>query len=207
MNFEDWREIWRNGSANAAPDATAVLHIAHEVRGKARHFERMVAWRDAREILGALLVAAVFAVVAWLNLSAGRPSWTCWIAAALPLGVAVFLLVDRTRARRHSRPRGETVSVELERAIEQARHQFWLLTNVQWWYFLPLGASVATIALHVLLYSSESWAVRVAVASLMGAVTVGLYVALWRLNQRVAHGELRAWIDELEDRRQQLAAQ
>ncbi len=206
MSFEKWQEAWREGSASGANggEGAALRRMAHEVRGKARSFERAIAWRDARESLGSLLVGAVFGWVAWLNWSAGRPSWTCWIAAVLAFAVAAFLLVDRLRARRNVRPRGDAVAAELERAIAEGRHQYWLLTNVLWWYLLPLGVSVGMIALHVMLYSSQALLVRSFVALAMTGATLALYFGLWRLNRRVADGELRSWIVELEDRRRQL---
>jgi len=205
MSFEKWQQAWHEGSAPGAGDGAALQRLVHEVRGKARSFERAIAWRDARESFGALLVAAVFGWVGWLNWSAGRPSWTCWIAAALAFAVAAFLLIDRFRARRSVRPRGAAVSAELERAIAEGRHQYWLLTNVVWWYLLPLGSSVGMIVLHVVLYSPQSLWLRAAIASAMLGVTLVLYVALWRMNLRVANGELRSWIAELEDRRRQVA--
>lgn len=205
MSFEKWQEAWGEGSAPGAGDGVALQRLAHEVRGKARAFERAIAWRDARESLGALLVAAVFGWVGWLNWSAGRASWTCWVAALFAFGVAAFLLIDRFSARRKVRPRGDAVAAELERVIAEGRHQYWLLTNVGWWYLLPLGLSVGMIVLHVVLYSPQSLWLRAAIALAMLGATLVLYVALWRLNRRVADGELRSWILELEDRRRQLA--
>ena len=176
-----------------------------KVRDAARDLDCMVLWRDLREGVGAMLLAIIFGWIAWQKTMAGRPSWTCWIATALPLGVAVFLLVDRLRARR-SRPKADgSVIAELDRAIAELRHQAWLLTTVLWWYLLPLGLSVGMIGLHAALYSPSPYWLRVTIALVMVLITCVVMVPLWRLNHRFAQNEVRPWIEELETRRRQLS--
>ena len=120
MSFEDWQKVWQQDPSRPPQDAAAILR---DVRKKARAFDRTLFWRDAREGAASIVVAVAFAWTGFAASNEGASPWLCWIAAIIPLGVAGFLQIDRRRTR-HVRPQdGETVLAELDRAIDEVRHQ------------------------------------------------------------------------------------
>ncbi len=134
-------------------DADALLK---EVRHKERSFRRTIFWRDVREVGVAGLLAVFFL---WFGIK-GRV-WSLFVLAALLMGVAVFMIVDRLRQRRRQPSHSDPLLACAEESLAQINHQIWLLKNVFWWYLLPPGVGAA------LFYCQVSWSM--------------LEAGLWRL--------------------------
>lgn len=207
MNFDHCQQLWatqstpapNDGATNTTAGDAALLK---RIRADARRFERTIFWRDAREILAALFVSAVFARIAWAAHREGSPSWPCWLAATLPLGVAIHLLVDRLRHRRPRPIPGAAILDELDHSLASLRHQARLLRTVFWWYLLPLGMSGTLLALQVFLYAPTPLPVRI-FSAITALLIIGL-VHIWigRLNRRTLKTQLEPRIAELETYRQ-----
>lgn len=200
MNFENWQELWLKQPSPAAGAENMEETIAR-VRAGAKSFDRTVLWRDVREGVAALGVSAVFGMVAMAKINEGAFAWDVILAAVLPLGVAGFLLVDRLRARGRRPGGGGTVIAELDHAIAELQHQHRLLTNVLWWYLLPLAASGGLIMVHAAMVASPLWWARLLVLCVALAIILLVNVPIYRLNMRVARDELLPRIEELERRR------
>lgn len=213
MKFEQWQEIWRQQTADAA---TQPDRLAEQVRQQARDFDRMVVWRDWREGLGAGGVAIVFGLTALHRTIQGGPALLCWSAAALPVAVVGFLLADRWAARARARERrpaegrkptaDDTVLAELDRAIVELRHQHWLLHHVLWWYLLPLAASAGLIILDAILRAPVSGAAKAGLAGVGAAILAAVNFSIWRLNRGVAARELQPCLATLEQTRRDFLA-
>jgi hypothetical protein len=206
MNFENWQELWQKQPAPGAVAQDTITETIRRVRAGARSFDRTIFWRDSREVIAAIGVAAVFGFIAWAKIHEGAQAWDAIIATILPLGVAGFLLVDRARARDLRPVPNGTVVAELDHAIAELRHQHALLKNVLWWYLLPLVAGAALIMSHAILMASPAWWARLALVGITCAVLAAVIVPVYFLNQRVAEKELWPRLEELIRRRREFAA-
>lgn len=208
MNFDDLQSLWQKQPAPAAPDAVAIAATLRRVRADARAFERTILWRDLREIAASLLVFVIFADMARDHARTDVPTWSialAWLGAALPLGVAGFMLFDRLRARR-LRPRdAATVLSEIDRALAELRHQHRLLMSVTWWYLLPLAASGVLVVLHPVAMNAPSPLARVVLVSLGVIVLVSTNYVIRRLNHGCAQRKLAPQIAELERERREFS--
>lgn len=204
MNFEDMQKVWQEELTQQPNENVKAILAA--VREKARAFDRSIFWRDAREAVAAIIVAAAFG---WTGLAAGREGaspWLCWIAAVIPLGVAGWLLVDRRRMRRVRPKGGATVLEEIDGALAEVRHQAWLLRNVLWWYILPLAAASLLFLFFVVLQTPLPAGARVIVAAVMLLIIAATNAWVWRINRHAVRKHLEPQIEELEKQRETFVA-
>lgn len=203
MNFDAWQQLWQEQAPPTPADAATVKATIRRVRTDARAFDRAILWRDLREIIAALVVSVVFAGMTQARALEGPPAWSlalAWLGAALPLGVAGFLLIDRLRARKF-RPRSTgTVLSEIDHALAELRHQHWLLMHVTWWYLLPLAASGALSMMPSLALAGTP-EVRLTLAAFTAALLAAVNYPIWWLNRRVATRYLAPRIEQLERER------
>jgi hypothetical protein len=205
MNFEELQAAWQQSTHAVAPMPVDPALLA-QVRRDSRKFDRMIMWRDIREVAACLLVAGVFGNVAWQASREGAGSWPAWVAAILPLGVGAFFLFDRWWSRRRTNPQGDDLCAELDRAIAAVEHQRWLLRNVGWWYLAPLALGTLCFALQITLYGPSNfpfWA-KVVVWALIAGTTGWLDWFVWRLNQKAVREQLDPRLAELHARRHEL---
>ena len=208
MNFEDWQELWQKQPLPPPPDAAAVEALLRRVRADARTFDRNIFSRDLREIGAAIMLFAIFACDAWTLTLRGAPAWNIvftWIAAAAPLGVGSFLLVDRLHARRLRPRRMGTVLSEIDRALAELRHQHQLLMNVAWWYLLPIAISSVLIGVQPIVAAGPATPAGLRLIASMVAILAVINYPLWWLNRRCARKELAPQIEQLERERRDLS--
>ncbi len=206
MNFDDCQSLWQKQPLPTTPRANSAALAAtiRRVRADARAFDRTIFWRDLRECVAALLVFLFFAHEARAKTLAGASSWTLWLAAALPLGVAGFLLIDRVRA--HRRPKeATTVLASLDHALAELRHQHRLLMNVIWWYLLPIALATALYMADSFIVSTTSWPGRIIGGGICAAMIAAVNYPIWRLNRRAATLYLAPRIVRLEIERRDFA--
>lgn len=203
MKFEDLQHAWQQQPADVSVDEA----LTTRVKRTSRAFSRQIFWRDLREVAACVLVAIVFGKVALDAGSDGAAAtWPAWTAAALPIAVAAFFLIDRVILHRRARPQGEVLAIEIERTAMAVQHQIWLLRNVLWWYILPLALCSILIGVQIILYAPDSfpsWA-RWAVACLVIVPTGWIDWWVWKLNQNAIHNELEPRLAELEALREEL---
>lgn len=206
MNFEALQTAWQRQpiTRTASPDVRWELM---QTRADSRAFRRSIFWRDVREVLASVVVAVIFGRIAWAAQSEGDPAWPAWLATAMPVGVALFLLSDQIVMRRRLAPRGDPLRVEIARAAAGVRHQIYLLRRLVWWYLGPLALSGVFLGLQMGLYGlTELPAVaRMAIGGLvlLPFLPAGWWV--WTLNQKAVRTKLAPRLAELEQRLAELA--
>ncbi len=184
MNFEESKEHWK-ASHNQPPDTMPFARQLERVRLDARTFNRTIVWRDAREIAAAVLVATIFV---WIGQSApALTTASAYLIAIASLGVALFLVIDRTTQRRKLAALPDTPLAEIHRALAQVEHQILLLRRVIWWYLLPLAVPVFLFAVAVGVESPMPWPVP---AVLLGGCTLIAFAGIWKLNTWVVKKDL-----------------
>jgi len=199
MSFDELQLAWQQQRA-VSPQSVVDASAIREVRTKSRAFARTILWRDVREVLASFLVAGVFGHVAWSAHHEGAGSWPAWIAAALPLGVGCYFLIDRWVMRRRAVPQGGDLRTELNRAIGEVQHQIWLLRNVAWWYLAPLALSTIMLAVQLTFYGPENmpvWAELFVWAIILGT-TGWLDKWIWDLNQKAVRNDLEPRLQNLQ---------
>ncbi|MCP4639228.1 MAG: hypothetical protein GY851_02275 [bacterium] len=189
MDLDAFREAWQ-GQETEGPSGEEVVRM---VERKHRKLERTVVWRDVRESVAALVLAAFF-VVAGHHLA--RHMWPWYGAAGCCLWVAAFLIVDR-RIQRDGQPAASTREA-LDRALRQVDHQIRLLRNVFWWYLLPcLGAIALVLGEMMSQISRESWGTAYAPFLFTVVLVAVLYPAIYWMNQHAVKHQLLPHKQEL----------
>lgn len=209
MSFDELQLVWQHERSATVP-ADVDTALLRQVQADSRKFSRRIFWRDVREVGASILVAFVFGKVAWEAQREGGGSWPAWVAAALPLGVAAFLLVDRWRSRQREAPQGDALLIEIDRAQRAVGDQIKLLRNVFWWYLLPLLLSGLLLVLQVVLFAPMSLPpllgglvkTMVGIAALLPLGAINWWI--WKLNQNAVKNNLQPQWDELAERRREL---
>ena len=206
MKFEDLQQAWQQQAQDELPLDKS---LPARVKRTSRAFSRQIFWRDLREVAACIVVSLIFGKVA---LDAGAEgataTWPAWMAAALPIAVAAFFIVDRLIMHHRATPKGEALAVEIERTAKAVRHQIWLLRHVLWWYILPLALCSFLIGAQIILYAPESfptWA-RWAVGALILLPTGWVDWWVWKLNQNAIQKDLQPRLAELESLQNELNA-
>jgi hypothetical protein len=196
MSFEQLQKRWSTQPDGALPipDHAALLE---KIKADSRDFDQLIARRDRREILGALLLLAFYALPSRHPLG---PNWAYW-AALGPIGVVTlgfFLLRLRTHRRR--RAFGQTLTGELAWSIDHTRFQILLLTQLTWWYLLPLGIGTGFHYYYRrgAALSTLDWAV--------GLIVLLTFAVIYWFNQRAVRTKFRPQLEQLTATRAQWQA-
>lgn len=203
MDFEDWKHAWREQPAPAARPAAAIVD---EVRTAARAFSRQILWRDLREGLVAVGLSLYFGHRIATGKTPSNETGLLFLAALLPLVIPAFLVINRLRRRRATPAATDAVVTHLDHALDDLRHQAWLLRHVVWWYLLPLASSIALFEAHAFRHSSVPTVIGIVQLGIVAFATGALYVWIYRLNQRAISVHLRPRMDALEVQRQEWTA-
>ncbi len=206
MSFDELQLAWQHDrAAETQPQADA--NVLRQVRSQSRAFTRQIFWRDVREVLASFLVAGVFGNIAREAQNEGATAWPAWVAAALPVAVGFYFLIDRWIMRRRAAPQGEDLRTELNRAAVEVKHQIWLLRNITWWYLAPLGLATVMLAVQITLYGPENFplAGKIVIWAVILGTTGWVDRWIWNLNQKAVDTELLPRLAELESRQQELA--
>lgn len=180
-DFDAARGAWRRDDP-VPPGEPARLLDAARVRLAA--MDRAIRRRDRLESAVALVLAPIFAVVAWRT-----PHLVSAAGATILAAACLFIPVHLRRARRLPGDRGgplvATVRAELARVHAQER----LLRTVLWWYLLPLGLGV------LLLVGGAP--VSTSFKTIYGALVVAFGGYLYVLNRRAVRADLEPVSREL----------
>ena len=209
MSFEELQLAWQRDRASVPPPKMNPAALA-KVRADSRRFTRRIFWRDVREIVAALFVALVLGRVAWSAHAEGSPSWPAWVAAAFPLGVAAYFVIDRWITKRRQDPQEKNVLAEIDRAKRVVDHQIHLLSRLVWWYLLPLVLSGVFLVLQVVLYAPMNVPPALALGLKITMAVIGLLPVIllnwWVLKQnpKAVRENLRPRSEELAGIRREL---
>lgn len=191
MEFERLGDLWRQGAGGAAGREPAADLAA--ARARAKRLQRVVRRRDIAETATALVLAVVFA---WMAFTASAT--LSRMGAAIIAVAGVFIPLRLWMARRAGADRSLPVREAVARELSRVRRQQRLLASVAWWYLTPLG-------LGVILFMAGT-PVPAGVKVGYAAVVIALYVWILRLNLRAVRRdvepvarELEAWLANLDD--------
>lgn len=185
MTNDELKDIWaRQPAGGPAVSPEAIWSVAQA----SERFERTIFWRDAREWLATVVVAAVFAYDAFAH---GTVRWLSLLAvliACLPMSYATFV-----RRGRPAPTSTGNVADNLRGATVSVRQQIGLLKSVFWWYLLPLA-----FCLLLIFVERRQWE-RGWLSSLLSlAFGVVLFVGIWMLNQHGVRADLEPRLRQLE---------
>jgi hypothetical protein len=184
-NDVDLQALWQS----QALDQHAIS--LEEIRGKATRFERIVARRNLREYVAAVLVVAGFGWIMWVE-----PSGIVRVGAGLVIAGTIFIVHQlRTRGSAMSLPADLVLSRALEFHCAQLVRQRDLLRSVWWWYLLPLLPGMLLVQIGQALEHPERLLRIIAYCVVVAAITVGIYA----LNRHAA-ARIQERIDRLKER-------
>jgi hypothetical protein len=172
--------------------------MVEEARDSHQLFQRMIVWRDVREVGVELIMIPVFLYFA------SRPGalWTSYLPVGALVFVAGFMVIDRLLRRRTAPPPGSTVAESLAGAVRDVEHQIWLLRNVMWWYIGPLMGSLLADSIYERILGKTDTITFVIVLAVI--FFVGRWV--WKINQQAVQrsleprrAELQAVLDQMRD--------
>lgn len=209
MNWNDYEAAWKRQPAPLGLAADLqVLRDSYET--KRRKLAATLLIRDWAESVAGLLVAAFIAFLWW---HMGDKGWPLVFALGLILGLTVFFLRERLRAR-HGRLGPEaTVLAKVEADLAELRHQHRLLSNIGRWYLAPCAAAILIVTATALRMIPPGlmprlWEHPQVLLWFMLYFVVILplcFWGIWAANRRVVRKNIEPRIAELEKLRTGLA--
>ena len=167
---DDMREVWQSQPVEG------ISISLEEIRDLSQRWERRIHWRNAREYLGGIAAAAVFAASLWR-----ARGWHRLPPAMLIAGLAFVLWQVHRRGAAGTPPAGAGLLdsiVFYRRELERQRDA---LSSVWKWYLLPITPGLAATWLDAV--SPRGFGVLA--AAMLGVIAVLWYV-IWDANRRVA---------------------
>jgi hypothetical protein len=204
MNLSDYEAVWKRQPLPVGEQADlAALRKGFE--NKHRKLAVALLVRDWVEIAACGVVVASYV---WFWYKAGPAGWPLGVAILLILGVAMFFLRERRRARRN-RPRADaSLRTKVEADLAELRHQRWLLLRVWHWYLAPCAIAmllhVSVIVGHTLPWDPVPGPLSLGVACLGIALACWL---VWALNRITVKKQIDPRITELEKLHQELLSE
>lgn len=187
--FDELQEAWqRQGSTSHVKiESEALLKL---VRRGHKEMEGILLRRDFMEVVIALLMIPVWI---WLGETRDLP-WSWYLVIPGLLWIAGFLIIDR-RTNSQERPEpGDSLRESVVHSMAQLNHQISLLTNILWWYILPVAGPLAIYAIHDGYLSRAYWGIGSAL-TFFGLV----FWFIYELNQRAVRKTLEPQRDELQE--------
>jgi hypothetical protein len=180
----DLQALWQSQSGG---EVTISLD---EIRSRSRRLERIVARRNLREYVAAVIVTPLFGWTMWVG-----PSGTIRIGAALNIAAILFVVLQLyVRGSVMSLPADLALSSSLEFYRKQLERQRDLLRSVWSWALLPFvpGFLVLQIGLALALPARTARFIGISVVFLV------LLVGLHALNRHVA-ARIQQRLDRLKE--------
>lgn len=203
MNFEDLKIIW--DAETARPSYTLDEEALHRiVRQRSHSFWKKILFRDALEIGAGIVMFWYFLrqairMVAYNGGALSALSVSFFVTAIGVAFVASFLFVSRQRQKRREERFDESIQGNLQKLLSNVSHQIRMLSNVAWWYLLPLvPGAILFIAATADEEGINPWVQGLIVALIFGGI---LWLNLWAVRKDLApqKRELEALLSELEN--------
>ncbi len=192
MSFDELQSEWQAHN-HEMPLNLTTERLLNEVRRNHRSLETTLFWRDAREIVVAVILTAIFV---YLGQQGG--SWSYYVVAVGCFWVGAFMLLDRWFQKRHRSSNDASLRSSIQASLIQVNHQIWLLKNIFWWYLLPIAIGMVAVI------GDEMWKKRAeGLVSYMGQAAYIVFCFLlfyggYWLNQRAVEKELEPRRKELQ---------
>jgi hypothetical protein len=193
MDPDNFQQAWQAQSSQSRLTVNAELLLKEVVRNR-KTFAAIILRRDMMEIgVGVLLIPIWFYMGAKLSLP-----WTWYLEVPALVFTVGFMLVDRWRHTRQPPERGEPLRQCVASSLAQVEHQIWLLRNIFWWYILPSALAMSAFFVHVAwMTRSGGWRTAAIMAQVV-AISGGILVFVYWLNQYAVRTELEPRRRELE---------
>ncbi len=181
---DELNELWCGQPAGPPIKGEDMLTLVME---QANRFDRQIKARNLRECLAAVLVSAIFGVVAWHSPNSLARAGNLIVAAS---GIWIVFCMLRF-GREASSPQPDKSVADFQQALlRKYDHQIRLLKNVKTWYLLPpyVGLMMASSGIVVANRASgqPAWPQLVATA-----IYTGVFLFIWWLNERYAVAKLQ----------------
>jgi hypothetical protein len=197
MKSDNFQLAWQSQASQTRVtiDADLLLKV---VQRDQQNFQRMIFWRDYREVGVALVMIPVWF---FLGIKISTP-WTWWLTVPVLVWIAGFVLVYRIRHKQPPAKSDAPLLHCLQRSLTEVEDQIWLLDNILWWYLLPPGISIAAFFAHVswrTAMKTNDWLGGLIFATILFVFLAGVYYFIYWVNQFAVR-------KQLEPRRQELLA-
>lgn len=193
MEPEDFKQAWQAPTAQRRLTIDVNL-LLQEVRRNQQRFETMIFWRDVREVGTGLLLIPVWIGMGW---KLAMP-WTWYLTLPGLFWIVGFMLVDRCRQRRRPNEAGEPLRQHVEHSLAQVQHQVWLLSNVFWWYLLPLALPMFAFFVQGAWENRADGWLTVLTLALVTGIVGAVFAFIYLLNRSAVRSGLTPRLLELE---------
>jgi len=186
MELDHVKSAWRQQPVEALPNRSN-REIVNAILARVENVQRVIRWRDTREITAAIAGIVLFGIWFWTE-RAITARIGCAIIVAGSALIIVRLLMGHSRKRRpplHLQVR-EYCATERDRLDVQIR----LLRSVLWWYLLP-----SVLGSNLFVFGLIGWN---AVEMGFLVFTLVLCVVLYRVNLRAVRSRLMPLKQELD---------
>jgi hypothetical protein len=202
MNWDDLKSTWSGQDLPTWP-AEKIAALEKAFGEKQRKLSRTLFWRDVREAVLGIFVAAIIARTGW---KMGAQGWPVAFAVLLLLGLSGFFVRERIRARRLQPAVDAALLVRLDAEIAEWRRQHHLLSHVAGWYLAPILGAGAVFGATVLVHAPVPLVARLAAGAVMIVILAACGVATVWLNRRAVRRIVEPRLRELEAWRQNLVS-
>jgi len=193
MNLSDYEAIWKRQELPVGAEAD-LAKLKDTFESKRRKLAATLFLRDVTESSAGLAVAVVFGHKGW---QMGPAGWPIAVSVALLVGISVFFVRERIRARRIHVGGEAPMLVKLEADIAELQHQRRLLLHVDLWYLAPCLAALvifaATLGQHAPAASPKDHLFQAG----YWLFVVYLYWHIRKLNHRAVRLQIEPRLEEL----------
>lgn len=202
MKWSEIEGLWRGQKASEPEFVKETVSLRQTFEARSRKWARRLFWRDVREALVGVVLAALIAYSGFRR-GAVVPTLFCVFVV---LGVVAFFIRERLRVRRLRLGSEVSLLAKVTADIAEMQHQRRLLLHVTRWYLAPL-AGVCVIMLGTEVWIHWPWFSTLAAQLTLAGKLAVIAVVFWRLrvlNQRAVHRVIDPRIRALEQMRNDL---
>jgi len=181
---DELNQLWCGQTTGPPTKGEDMLTMAME---RAERFDRTIKARNLRECLGAALVTAIFAFIAWKSPNALARAGDLMVAAS-GLWIVFFML---RYGREAPSPAADGSLADFQQALlRKYDHQIRLLNSVKYWYLLPpyvglLLGSAGMVTANTA-KGQPGWPQLIPMA-----IYTAVFGFIWWLNEAYGVGKLR----------------
>ncbi len=204
MNWNELEVVWKHQELPLGTSADVAM-LKNTFESKRRQLAAALAARDWAEASAGVLVAVVYARIAW---GIGKEAWPIVVAIIVILGVTAFFVKERIRSRRNRLGTHSPLMEKLSADIAELDHQRHLLLTLWRWYLGPIAFAIGIFAitllrvaaiqlppelLATLLKQPFIWALLIITVAGIGF----LLWFVWVINRKTVHLRIEPRLDEL----------
>ncbi len=154
MNDQELKELWRRQAPFAAPSISSDAEVIERMNARLRKFGRALFWRDVREVAACVFIVIWFGSYLLRHLSL-LSQIGCGVVILSAVMISAVLLIARRLDRVAEGP--VSVSDSLRAQLRSIQRQERLLTNILWWYLLPIFVGAELFVLGLGISAANGW--------------------------------------------------